>query len=340
MAQVSVIVPMHNVQDYVGECVQSLRTQTFGDFEVLCIDDASQDATLERAQAAAEGDERFCFFPLKENVGLSRARNFGLDYAQGTYVVFLDADDMLDARALDKLVARANEQELDDLFFTAESFYESEAARSAHAEDMPRRSDCPSAMPGRELFAWFVADGMFWPQAPYHMVRRSFLVDADIRFYPGILHEDELYSALTVCSASRAGYLNEPLYRRRVREGSIMTSARGMDNIVGVFRVVVELRTWLHAHGDECTPEFIDAFAQNLNRLYRAMVEDASSVSAEDLSEFALTLPPDERLEFYLTVRDGAFNRGTYQQEILDSATYRLGDTLLRVPRAIRDAFK
>ena len=93
MAQVSVIVPMHNVQDYVGECVQSLRTQTFGDFEVLCIDDASQDATLERAQAAAEGDgdlydgrgDAYCgMLNCSYNLGMRHLKAYIPSYPVGT----------------------------------------------------------------------------------------------------------------------------------------------------------------------------------------------------------------------------------------------------------------
>lgn len=335
--KVSVIVPAYNVERYIAECLCSLVVQTFDDFEVLCIDDCSQDSTLDVARASVAGDGRFSFHAAEQNRGLSATRNWGIDHAQGDYLLFLDSDDLLLPTALELLVARAQEQDLDDLFFSAAVVYESDEAHEAHDEVFSTRTSCPQAMTGRELFEWFVACGGLWPQAPYHMVRRQFLADEGIRFYEGILHEDELYTVQTLCAAKRADYLDEQLYLRRVRMDSIMTTPRGIRNVAGVFRVITELGAWMDKHGSECSDSFVEAYAFNMGCLQRIMVHDALGTDPAELDAFAAGLPANERLDFYLRVRDAVQDVHANHREILDSATYRVGDALVRGPRLMRD---
>ena len=92
MPAISVIVPIYNVEDYLGECLESIASQSFSDFEALCVIDGSEDGSLGIAQRMAERDGRFVVL-TKENGGLSSARNFGIDHASGDIVVFVDGDD-------------------------------------------------------------------------------------------------------------------------------------------------------------------------------------------------------------------------------------------------------
>ncbi len=93
--KVSVIVPIYNVEAYIGRCVRSIRQQTFRDFEVLLIDDGTPDHSIEEAQKIIGDDPRFTVYH-KENGGLSDARNYGLERARGEYIVFIDSDDFID----------------------------------------------------------------------------------------------------------------------------------------------------------------------------------------------------------------------------------------------------
>lgn len=83
---------MYNVRPYIEDCLLSLKRQTFGDFEALCVDDGSTDGTLEAARKAGGDDARFSFLS-QANAGQSAARNAGIARATGKYVVFLDSDD-------------------------------------------------------------------------------------------------------------------------------------------------------------------------------------------------------------------------------------------------------
>lgn len=100
--QVSIIIPVYNVETYLRQCLDSVLGQIFSNFEVLLVNDGSTDNSGFICQEYARLDSRFKYFE-KENGGVSDARNSGLDLAQGDYVTFLDADDFLFEDHLEKL---------------------------------------------------------------------------------------------------------------------------------------------------------------------------------------------------------------------------------------------
>lgn len=101
---ISVIVPVYNVEQYLRQCLDSILNQTYQEIEVLLINDGSTDTSDEICREYAERDNRIRYF-VKENGGLSDARNYALDRATGEYVTFVDSDDFLMEQALEKLYA-------------------------------------------------------------------------------------------------------------------------------------------------------------------------------------------------------------------------------------------
>jgi len=97
--KISVIVPVYNVEKYIGKCIQSLLDQTFKNFEVIIIDDGSPDQSIVIAKKIVGEDPRFIFLE-KENGGQGSARNMGLDYARAEYIAFIDSDDYVEAEYL------------------------------------------------------------------------------------------------------------------------------------------------------------------------------------------------------------------------------------------------
>ncbi|MBQ1915831.1 MAG: glycosyltransferase family 2 protein, partial [Selenomonadaceae bacterium] len=101
MAEISVIVPVYNVEKYLEACIQSIWAQDFKDFELILVEDASTDGSLalcRRLQKASGGKIQLLTHP--KNRGLSAARNTGIDAATGKYITFVDSDDMLCPNAL------------------------------------------------------------------------------------------------------------------------------------------------------------------------------------------------------------------------------------------------
>ena len=109
---VSVIVPIYNVEKYLRMCVDSILNQTYGDLQIILVDDGSPDRCGEICDEYAKKDKRIEVIH-KENGGLGYARNSGLELAKGEYVIFLDSDDWIDAGHIERLVAEAKKTNAD-----------------------------------------------------------------------------------------------------------------------------------------------------------------------------------------------------------------------------------
>ena len=90
--EISIIIPIYNVEKYLSRCLGSVEKQTFKDFEVIMVDDGSTDGSAGIAKEFAKRDERFKFFS-RENLGASKTRNFAMEQATGEYISFIDSDD-------------------------------------------------------------------------------------------------------------------------------------------------------------------------------------------------------------------------------------------------------
>lgn len=102
MVEISVILPVYNIEDYLSECLESISNQTFEDIEIICIDDGSTDKSLEILKEHSNRDSRIRIIE-QENQGAGAARNKALEYAAGKYVYFIDGDDYLELTALEEL---------------------------------------------------------------------------------------------------------------------------------------------------------------------------------------------------------------------------------------------
>jgi glycosyltransferase involved in cell wall biosynthesis len=117
--KISIIVPAYNLEKYISKTLDSLRKQTFDNFEVYIIDDASTDKTVEHVKKFCEIDKRFNLIKLSQNGGISHARNVGIQVAKGDYIIFVDGDDSLSKDALKRLnneISVSNEK-IDAVYF-------------------------------------------------------------------------------------------------------------------------------------------------------------------------------------------------------------------------------
>ena len=94
MDKISVIMPLYNCEDFFMKAANSVLSQTYKNLELIIINDASTDKSYEKALELANTDSRVSLINLKENGGVGRARNFGIEKATGRYLAFLDSDDI------------------------------------------------------------------------------------------------------------------------------------------------------------------------------------------------------------------------------------------------------
>ena len=110
---ISIIIPVFNLDIYIGECIESLQKQTLQDFELILVDDCSVDKSVFVIDSYMQKDNRIKLIKLEENMGAGYARNKGLDIAKGKYLLFLDGDDFFRDDMLEKLYMACESQNAD-----------------------------------------------------------------------------------------------------------------------------------------------------------------------------------------------------------------------------------
>lgn len=145
---VSVIIPSYNSEKYIGETLASVCAQTYPDFEVLVMNDCSQDRTAEIVGKYAQKDSRIHLINLPGNKGVSHARNRGVSMSSGEWIAFLDSDDMWTKDKLEKQLElqeklRAKESAIEDpqFLFTGSSFIDEKGAPLASVLHVPGHVD-------------------------------------------------------------------------------------------------------------------------------------------------------------------------------------------------------
>lgn len=214
---ISFVVPVYNVKDYLGDCLDSLLAQTYLNFEIVIVDDASTDGSGDIARRYAERHPSIRIIAHERNRGLAAARNTGIAAARGTYIAFVDSDDYVSPDYLSDLYGNAVAQRADIsvcgryLAFTMqEGLKLVEDAQTAFS----RR--CLSNLEGLRALNSYRAFDMSMCSK---LIKKS-LFDG-IEFPEGKLCEDYFTCHKIVFKASCLYYDPEPLYCYRQRPGSI-----------------------------------------------------------------------------------------------------------------------
>ncbi|MFD5025520.1 CDP-glycerol glycerophosphotransferase family protein [Streptomyces sp. NPDC058373] len=218
MPRFTVIVPAHRVEAYLGACLDSVLGQSFGDLEVIAVDDCSPDGCGALIDSYAARDSRVVPVHLPENGGLGRARNAGLERATGEYVLFLDGDDTLTPDALHTLSDRIKETDSPEIvvFDYARTYLSGAEVRNQLAAEL-RESD-PQVFTLAERPGLLRLLMVVWNKT----YRRDFLERTRLTFPPGY-YEDTPWTFPALMSAERIAVLDRVCvhYRQR-RQGSIL----------------------------------------------------------------------------------------------------------------------
>ena len=204
---VSIIVPVYNAEKTIQRCVESILGQDFQDFELLLIDDGSQDASGALCDAFAQRDARVRVLH-KENGGVSAARNLGLSQAQGVYLQFLDSDDWITADATTMLVRTAREYQCD---LVISDFYRVVGDRVSHKGDIQEdtvlsREEYAAHMMERPADFYY---GVLWNK----LYRREIVERHHLRMNPEISWcEDFMFNLEYIRYAERFYALQVPIY--------------------------------------------------------------------------------------------------------------------------------
>lgn len=148
MTKVTVLTPIYNAEKYLRKCLDSLVSQSLKECQFICIDDCSTDQSADIVREYAERDERFRLICLPENAGPIKAKNVGLQYAEGEYITMLDADDWYDSDSLELAYNKIKSTAACDCAVFRLIMYQQEDG-SEHPFVM---AGCPCVMTGQEAF--------------------------------------------------------------------------------------------------------------------------------------------------------------------------------------------
>ena len=214
--KISIIVPVHNAEKYLEQCLDSLVNQTLFNIEVLCMDDGSNDDSWNILKNYSQNDNRFKIFKQK-NQGQGVARNRCLDQVSGEYVMFLDADDWLDVNACKTLYEFSKLNNLDMLMFLIMNYSEKE---DKYYEDYYYNLSCIENFKN-EIFNYEILGETLFEVSisPCQKIYKKELLD-NIRFSEGIYFEDNPFFWEVFFSAKRVSMIKEHFYFRRRHESS------------------------------------------------------------------------------------------------------------------------
>lgn len=221
MYKISVIVPVFNVEKYIGECVESVLNQTMRDIELICIDDASTDASLDVLEQYAKNDSRMKVIAYDTNKSASQARKDGVLAAQGEYIMFMDGDDYLQVDACEKLYSIISEQRVDILHFGTNIINVGNADDRRITNLQKLLSPYPEHIRGKDVFESCFIEKKFrfslWNKIyEAHFCKEAFQYIQEGNFPKA----QDLYAFFVLCYFAKSYYgINENYYNYRFGAG-------------------------------------------------------------------------------------------------------------------------
>lgn len=217
MAKVSIIMPAYNAEQSIGAAIQSVCGQTFSDWELIVVDDASIDKTAEIVQEISAKDKRVLLFIIPHNVGVAAARNHGLSLCTGEYVAFLDSDDIWHKDKLQRQLVALTQTNA-DLCFTAYNIVR-QSGTPVITYDVPSTIDYQGLLKENVMGCSTV------------LLRSSSL--GDVRFKTFFFHEDYVLWLEMLRNGCRAVGVQQPLvyYRLGGRSDNKINAAKERWNI-------------------------------------------------------------------------------------------------------------
>lgn len=267
---VSVIVPIYNVEQYLKRCLDSLINQTFEEIEILCVNDGSPD------QSQKIVDEYVGRYPtkvkslIKPNGGMADARNYGLDYAQGEYVAFIDSDDWVEVTMIEEMYQLAISQSADIVVSDMQYVYDS----------------------GRKQF---VSGGTFESaninnnpeiikiiNSPCNKLYKRSLFD-DVRFPKGLWYEDLGCIPIILAKAKNIVKIDKIFYHYFQREGSIMHTES--EKIFDIYKAIDLIQDYINEWKIPCLKEVKSLYVEHGAKLNTLRIKDYKNHREELLSK-------------------------------------------------------
>lgn len=238
---ISIIVPVYNVEKYLEKCLESILRQSYQEYEVIIVDDGSTDGSSVIVEKYSEkyADKICCIY--QKNQGLSAARNTGLRKAKGKYILFVDSDDAIAPDMLEKLYHAAVKYDSDLVMCAFRSVDETGKEIKAVREQR-MQNEIPYQL--KEKKEILLCQNAAWNK----LYRKDVIQKYNLEFTENVWYEDIRFTKKYMLYAQNIVYCDEVLYNYLIRQGSIMNSA-GSERNAEIVDAFCELAAYFKAQG-------------------------------------------------------------------------------------------
>ena len=244
MVKVSVILPVYNVAPYLDETFGSLLNQSLKEIEIIAVNDGSTDQSESIIKKFMQQDSRISYF-YQENQGQSVTRNLALQHATGKYIYMMDSDDILhDPNALQISYEYAEKNQADFIFFDGDILQEEGAEHLSWNYKRTQPLDENKQYGGHFLLNQMLDTSKHICVVWLLLINHDYLKRIGLSFYPGIIHEDELFTTKLTLQSKKIYCLKRSFVRHRVRSASTMGKRYSKRNINCYLTVIDELLKW------------------------------------------------------------------------------------------------
>lgn len=221
MELISVIIPVYNVEKHIKQALDSVINQTYKNLEIIIVDDGSKDSSGNICDEYARNDSRIKVIH-KENEGLSAARNEGLDIATGKYVMFIDSDDYFENNSCELLYNEIKERDADYVAGNYTHITYDGIKWEKPVFDVTMYDNFKLSIKDYKK-SFFVMNSVVWNK----IFKREFIEQYKLRFIPGAIAEDAIFSTFCYVHTDKGYYINDVVYNYRQNQTNMSISTNG-----------------------------------------------------------------------------------------------------------------
>jgi|GEM_PF-1204170 len=231
----SLIIPVYNTELYIEKCLKNIQIQTHSSYEVIIVDDGSEDNSIFLCQKYKQHIKNLTIL-RQENKGLSTARNTALDICKGKYVWFIDSDDFInDCNVLERIYNHLEKYSLDILQFNA-NFKVTAINKWSIKKNkklLLNKVKSTDVLTGQDYLELMASSNEWRYGVWLYVFRKDFLLANNLTFEEDFIHEDAAFNVKCLVVCDRFKFVNESYYTYRIRPNSIMSKPTTIDNLIG-----------------------------------------------------------------------------------------------------------
>lgn len=213
----SIIIPVYNVEKYIIKCLKSIYEQSYKNYEVIIVNDGSPDNCEDLIKNYIKNKKNFKYFK-KENGGLSDARNYGVKYATGDYIIFVDSDDYVENKLLEKINKEISNVNYDLIRFNLNIVDE-------HGNIIEKPKNLEFKVTDKYNIIKSITNNAYVEPAWLYAYKTNFWKSHEYKYPKGKIHEDFGLTPQILSECQKIGYVNYRGYNYVIRNNSIMNQA-------------------------------------------------------------------------------------------------------------------